>query len=72
MSLDIQANGVNLVDTSFASGAAAAAYFADNPVNTGLLSGPNYSSGALDLSVTLQVTTDKAGSGFFGGIIVSG
>jgi hypothetical protein len=72
VSLSISADGVSLVDVSFASGAAAAAYFNDNAVDVGSLAGPTFASGSLDLSVTMQVTTNTAGSGFFGGILVGG
>jgi hypothetical protein len=72
VSLDVKANGVDLLSGSFSSGSAAAAYFSDNPVDVGSLSGPTYASGSLNLSVTMQVTSDTAGSGFYGGIIVSG
>jgi hypothetical protein len=72
VSLDVQANGTDVVNQTFASAAAAAAYFKDNPVHLGSLADPSLASGSLDLTVTLQVTTGQSGGGFFGGLIVGG
>jgi hypothetical protein len=72
VTLDITANGTGLLHQDFGSGTAAAAYFADNAIDLGTLSASAYSSGSLDLQVSLQVATDSAGSGFYGGLLVSG
>jgi hypothetical protein len=72
MTLDIDVDGVDLIKQSFANASAATAYFTNHAVDLGPLSGGNYSSGTLDVQVQLQVSTNTAHSGFFGGLIVSG
>jgi hypothetical protein len=72
VTLDMKANGVSLPTSAFTSGAAAATFFTDHPVDLGSLSGSAFASGALDLLVTMKVTTNSAGSGFYGGLIVNG
>jgi hypothetical protein len=72
VSLDIKANGVALQTNTFASGTAAASFFTDHSINLGSLSGSAFAGGALDLLVTMRVTATSAGSGFYGGLIVTG
>jgi hypothetical protein len=72
VTLDISANGATLVDESFSSGAAAAAYFHNHAIDLGSLGGSLYSSGVLDVMAQLTVTTDSAGSGFYGKLAISG
>jgi hypothetical protein len=71
VTLDINANGVDK-STTFTSGTAAATFFKNNPIDLGSLSGSAFASGSLDLRITLSTTTTSAGSGFFGGFIVTG
>jgi hypothetical protein len=67
VSLDVYANGNDLLSASFTSGSAAAAYFTNNTIDLGALSGSS-----LDLKVQMQVTSTSAGSGFYGGILFNG
>jgi hypothetical protein len=69
LTLDIQENGSDVLNKSFVTGAAAAAYFSNNAPALGAGS---YTGGPLDLKATLTVTTAGANSGFFGGLIVAG
>jgi hypothetical protein len=62
--LAIDANGTSMSQTFTAAQAVAA--FTDNPLSLGALA----ASGAYDLSIQLTVTTDAAGSGFYGGFII--
>ena len=55
-------NPAALVDQTFTSLSAAETYFTDNPVNLGPVGGP---AGMLGLSVTVTLTTDAPGSGFY-------
>jgi hypothetical protein len=70
--LAIYANGIEVIAQSFGSGAAASSYFNDKVADIGSLASGNFSGGFLNLEVSLQVTADKANSGFYGGLIVSG
>jgi hypothetical protein len=72
VTLDITGNNVDLLNQSFANGAAATAYFTNHAVDLGALSATQYSGGTLDLHVSLQVTTNAPHSGFYGGILISG
>jgi hypothetical protein len=72
VSLNVTANGHDLLDRSFTSGADAAGYFDDTAVDLGSLAGSSYGNGSLNLVATLHVTTNAAGSGFYGGLIVTG
>ena len=72
VSLNVTANGHDLLDQSFTNGAAAADYFNDTAVPLGSLAGSAYSNGSLNVVATLHVTTNAASSGFFGGLIVTG
>jgi hypothetical protein len=49
-----------------------AGFFTDKPIGLGPLTGSAYAGGSLSLDITLTVTSDAAGSGFYGGIIVTG
>jgi hypothetical protein len=70
VTLDISANGTDLYTKSFTSGAAATAFFTDNPVNLGFINNSLYSSGVLDLRAELTVTS--TGGGFWGSLLFSG
>jgi hypothetical protein len=72
VSLDIKANGIEQPLASFSDSASAVDYFKDNAVDVGSLRDPAFATGNVDLVVTLKVTTDVGGSGFFGSIIVTG
>jgi hypothetical protein len=65
VTLDVYANGTDLLSKNFGSGSAAQADFTDQIFDLGALSG-NY----LSLKVVLTVTTTSPGSGFFGDIII--
>ena len=68
--IDINANGTDLFNMSFTSGAAAAQYFTDNPVNLGQLDSSLYAGGVLNLQS--EVTVTGTAVGFWGGLLVSG
>jgi hypothetical protein len=70
VTIDIQANGVDLLNVSFTSGAAAAQYFTDHPVNLGQLNGAAYAGGILNLQSDVTVT--GTAGGFWCGLLVSG
>jgi len=70
VTIDINANGTDLFNMSFTSGAAAAQYFTDNPVNLGQLDSSLYAGGVLNLQS--EVTVTGTAGGFWGGLLVSG
>ena len=68
-SLQVFGNGHDLFDTGFVSGAQLLADFTDNVVDLGSAADVA-ANGTVDLSVHLQVTTDAAGGGFYGGVLL--
>jgi len=68
------ADGITEINQTFSSAAAALAYFKDGvPTYIGsssLASGEPLGGNTLTLKATLSVTTDGAGSGFYGGLII--
>ena len=66
VTVSVTDDGSSLLDKSFTSGGAAKSYFSDRAFNFGALA----TSGQLDLTVTITVASDKAGSGFYGFFIV--
>jgi hypothetical protein len=62
--LTVDANGTSTSSTF--TGAQALAAFTDNPISLGALG----ASGGYDLNISLTVSTDAAGSGFYGDFIV--
>jgi hypothetical protein len=66
VTLTVSGVGVTTFTEAFASGALARTGFTDKAFNLGSLA----STGTLDLTVSLTVTSDAAGSGFFGDFIV--
>ena len=70
VTLTISANGSTLLSQSFASGAAAVAYFTNHAVDLGSLTAPLYSGNVLNLNVSLDVTTSSAGSAFYGNLLI--
>ena len=70
VSLDITANGHDVLDKTFNSAAAAVAYFKNDVVDLGKISGFASSGGSLDVVATLKVTA-AAGSGFYGGLLIT-
>jgi hypothetical protein len=70
VTLDIQVNGIDLLNMSFSSGSAATTYFSDHPINLGSLGGAAYAGGTMDFRSELTVT--GTGGGFWGGLLVSG
>ena len=71
VAFDLYANGQELLQESFATGAAAAGYFTDHAVDLGALSGVTWPGGVLDLDVRLTVTGASAQGGFYGGLVVA-
>ena len=59
-------NGSDVDSQTFSTAAAAKAYFTDNSINLGSLSGES----SLSVEAELTVTTSTAGSGFYGDLIV--
>ena len=70
VTLDISANGTNLLHQSFANAADATTYFTNHAVDLGALTAPLYASGTLALHVALDVTSTNAGSGFYGNLLI--
>ena len=67
VTVNVTENGNALLPpTSFTSGAAAAAFFNDNAIDLGAIA----KGVVLDLAVTISVTSDVAGSGFYGNFIL--
>jgi hypothetical protein len=69
VTFDLYANGVDVLSQSFASGAAAQAWFTDRAIDLGALS-TLVSGGVLALRAVMTVTSTSAGSGFYGGLVV--
>jgi hypothetical protein len=67
MTFDVLVNGVDVLDQSFKSAAAAAAYFQNHVLDLGAIS--TLEGGAYELQVSLSETITKPGSGFYGNII---
>jgi len=70
VTLTISANGSTLVNQSFGSAAAAVTYFTNHFVDLGSLAAPLYASNTLNLVATLTVTSNSAGSGFYGNMLI--
>ena len=70
VTLTITANGTNLLTKTFASGAAAQAYFTNDAVDLGSLNGALYSSNVANITATLAVTTSGVGSAFYGNVLI--
>jgi hypothetical protein len=73
VTFDLYVDGADVLSKSFANGAAAQAWFADNAITVGSLAAGSALVGAssvLTLKAVLTVTTDTAGSGFFGDLII--
>jgi hypothetical protein len=68
--LTISANNSTLLTKSFASGAAALAYFTNDAVDLGSLNGTLFSNNVANITVSLAVTSLGAGSGFYGNILI--
>jgi hypothetical protein len=68
---DLMADGVAVLTKSFASAAAAQAYFTDNAIDLGsLASGAALGADSLTLSAVISVTSDAGHSGFYGGLVL--
>ena len=65
VTLDIYADGSDVLHQDFASALAAKAYFTNNAVDLGALSG-----GTEHIQVSLSVTGASAGSGFYGNLLI--
>jgi len=70
VTFDLYADGVDVDHQTFASAAAAQAYFTNNAVDLGSLASGPLSGSTLSLQATMSVTTTAAGSGFFGSMII--
>ena len=64
--LDVNVGGVDILNQSFGSGAAALSYFKNNAIDLGAVG----SAGSLSATVTLSVTTSAAGSTFDTGVVL--
>jgi Ca2+-binding RTX toxin-like protein len=65
VTLDVSADGTTLLHQTFASAAAAQAYFTNHRLDLGSLAGPDLFSDTLGLAIVLNVTSTSQGSGFF-------
>jgi hypothetical protein len=71
MTFDLTADGVDVADQTFTSTSAAETYFDDDAIDLGsLASGQTLGADTLSLTATLTITTDAAGSGFYGDLII--
>jgi hypothetical protein len=70
VTLTITANGTTLLNQSFTSGAAAKTWFTNNAVDLGSLTASLYAGGVANLSISLAVTANAAGSGFYGAFVI--
>ena len=72
LSLDVTANGANILHQSFANLADAMTYFSDHAIDTGWspTSGPGGASGSAQIDVVLSVTTASPGDGFIANLLV--
>jgi hypothetical protein len=71
VSFNLYADGVDVIDQTFTSAAAAQTYFTDNAVDVGsLASGGALGASTLTLQAVMTVTGGASGSGFFGGLII--
>jgi hypothetical protein len=70
LTLDVYVNGVDEVHEAFTSASAAKTYFTDHAVDLGPIGAGDLTGGALDIQAVMSITTSKASSGFFGGILI--
>jgi hypothetical protein len=70
VTFDLFVDGTDVLSKSFASAAAAKAYFSDTAIDLGSLAGGLLTSNTLVLQALLTVTSTKAGAGFYGDIIL--
>ena len=71
VSFDLYADGTDVLSKTFTSASAARTWFTDNAVDLGsLASGQPLGADTLTLRAVLTVTSNTAGSGFYGDIIV--
>jgi hypothetical protein len=70
VTLTISANGATLVNQSFGTAAAAVTWFTNHALDVGTLTAPAYAGGTLNLTATLTVTSNAAGSGFYGNMLI--
>jgi hypothetical protein len=70
VTFDLYADGTDVIHQSFATAAAAVAYFTNHAIDVGSLASGALSGNTLTLNAVMSVTTSKAGSGFYGGILL--
>jgi hypothetical protein len=70
LTLDLYADGTDVVHKAFTSVSAAKTYFTDDPLDLGSLATGPLSGNTLTVQAVLQVTTASAGSGFYAGLII--
>jgi hypothetical protein len=70
VTLSISANGSTLLSQTFATATAAVAYFTNDAVDLGSLGAAVYGNTIADFTVSLSVTTDSVGSGFYGNVLI--
>ena len=70
MTFDLYADGVDVIHQTFSTAAAAKTYFTNNAIDLGSLATGALSGNTLTLRATMSITTNVAGSGFYGGLII--
>jgi hypothetical protein len=70
VTLNLYADGTDVVDETFSSAAAAQAYFTDDAVDLGSLATGPLAGSTLTLNAVLTVTSTSAGSGSYGDLII--
>jgi hypothetical protein len=71
VTFQLYVDGMEEIDQTFATVAAAKTYFTNDAVNLGsLANGQTLGADTLSISATLSITSDAANSGFFGDLII--
>jgi hypothetical protein len=70
VTFNLYADGADVLSETFATAAAAKTFFTDDAINLGSLASGPLSGSTLTLKAVLTVTSDTAGSGFYGDLII--
>ncbi|MGI9170719.1 MAG: hypothetical protein ACR2FH_11205, partial [Caulobacteraceae bacterium] len=70
MTFDLFADGIDVIHQSFTSAAAATTFFTNHAFDLGSLAGGKLGANTLTLHAVMSITTNAAGSGFYGDLIV--
>jgi len=70
VTLDIYADSVDVLSEVFTTAAQAKAFFSDKAMDLGALTSLAQGGTAVSLQAVLTVTSDTAGSGFYGGLLI--